>query len=47
MDRGNGAINNNGQGNTISANAIDKSGYLDPNRSVGSYMASLGGSANS
>ena len=40
-----GAIVNDGQGNTISPNAIDQSGYLDPNRSVGSYMASLGGGA--
>ena len=38
-----GAIVNNGQGNTLSGNDIDKTGYLDPNRSVGSYMASLGG----
>ena len=42
---GNGAINNNGTGNTISPNAIDQSGYLDPNRDVASYMASLGGTA--
>ena len=40
-----GAIVNDGSGNTISPNAIDNSGYLDPNRSVGSYMASLGGNA--
>ena len=41
----NTAIINDGSGNTISPNDIDKSGYLDPNRSVGSYMASLGGGA--
>ena len=39
-------INNDGTGNTISPNAIDQTGYLDPNRYVASYIASLGGPAS-
>ena len=42
---GSEGINNDGTGNTISPNAIDQTGYLDPNRDVASYMASLGGTA--
>ena len=39
-------INNDGTGNTITPNAIDQTGYLDPNRDVASYMASIGGPAS-
>ena len=35
-----------GSGNTTSPNAINQSGYVDPNRTVESYYASLGGSAS-
>jgi Ca2+-binding RTX toxin-like protein len=36
---------NFGSGNTTSPNFFDQAGYLDPNRSVETYMASLGESA--
>jgi hypothetical protein len=42
---GQGAFYNFGSGNITSPNAIDQTGYLDPNRSVETYMASLGGGA--
>jgi hypothetical protein len=35
-----------GTGSTVSNNAIDAAGYLDPNRSVSTYNASLGGTAS-
>ena len=42
---GQGAFYDFGSGNTTSPNAFDQTGYLDPERSVETYMASLGGSA--
>ena len=35
-----------GTGNTTSPNAINQTGYVNPNVSIGSYNASLGGSAS-
>ena len=39
-------IVNSGTGNTTSPNAINQTGYVNPNVSIGSYNASLGGSAS-
>ena len=39
-------INEGASSNIISQNAVNQTGYLDPNRTVETYMASIGGTAS-